>query len=244
VDEATERYLERLVARLRASFEDELVGVYLHGSAALGGYVSARSDLDVLAVIDRRTTAAEQRDLGATLLQLPCPAAGGLEFSLVTRASVQTPQPAPSFEVHVNGGERRIVHGTAYGGDQDLVLHFEICRREGRTLHGEEASTLFASESPPALLAKCVQELRWIEEHFTEPPLESSVLQACRALRFREDGQLCSKVAGGEWAVSRGIGGDLVRRAVLAKQGLPTDPLDPSAVLAFVRAARNALAMR
>uniref|UniRef100_UPI0031D2DB32 aminoglycoside adenylyltransferase family protein n=1 Tax=Streptomyces hawaiiensis TaxID=67305 RepID=UPI0031D2DB32 len=50
-----------LVRLLRATFGDSLLGVYLHGSAALGG-LRPHSDVDVLAVV-REPTGHEQRRL-------------------------------------------------------------------------------------------------------------------------------------------------------------------------------------
>ena len=52
-----------------------LAGVYLHGSAVLGGFDARRSDIDVLAVYDGTVAAEQQAQIAAALNErtLPCP---------------------------------------------------------------------------------------------------------------------------------------------------------------------------
>jgi streptomycin 3"-adenylyltransferase len=61
--------IERLVRLVRDVLGSDVVGVYLHGSSVLGG-LQPQSDLDVLVVSRRRTTAEERRALVAGLLAL------------------------------------------------------------------------------------------------------------------------------------------------------------------------------
>ena len=65
--------LAQLVAGLRARLGDQLVGVYLQGSFALGD-ADEHSDVDFLVVIERELTEDEQHELRALherLFQLP-----------------------------------------------------------------------------------------------------------------------------------------------------------------------------
>ena len=48
-----ETYLERLADRVHEGRPLDAVGVYLHGSAVLGGFRPDRSDLDVIVVCAR-----------------------------------------------------------------------------------------------------------------------------------------------------------------------------------------------
>ena len=65
-----------------------LVGVYVHGSAVLGGFRPERSDVDVLVVVANPVPADRQAALGAALLAAayPCPGIG-LELSVITAAT-------------------------------------------------------------------------------------------------------------------------------------------------------------
>ncbi|MDX3003447.1 nucleotidyltransferase domain-containing protein [Kribbella solani] len=61
-DQNTEQLIERFVLALRPVVP--LVSVWAHGSLAGGDYQPGRSDLDLIAVLDRPCTAAEQQRLG------------------------------------------------------------------------------------------------------------------------------------------------------------------------------------
>ena len=55
------RQLEAVVAAARDILGEELVGVYLHGSLAMGGFHPSESDLDLLAVVRQPMTDDERR---------------------------------------------------------------------------------------------------------------------------------------------------------------------------------------
>jgi streptomycin 3"-adenylyltransferase len=60
---------DHLVQLVRATLGDSLLGIYLHGSATLGG-LRPHSDIDVLAVIRDRTTHSQRRALVEELLKV------------------------------------------------------------------------------------------------------------------------------------------------------------------------------
>src|SRR5207244_3325404 len=81
-----------------------LVGAYLHGSAVLGG-LQPRSDLDVIVVAARSTSAEEKRRLVELLLKLS--ARGGslgpprpIEFDLVVQSQIRPWRYPPAFDFH------------------------------------------------------------------------------------------------------------------------------------------------
>jgi predicted nucleotidyltransferase len=65
--ESDRRQIEEVVAVLRGSLGNVLVGAYLHGSAVLGG-LRPDSDVDVLAVSARETTRAQKQRILSGLL--------------------------------------------------------------------------------------------------------------------------------------------------------------------------------
>jgi hypothetical protein len=76
-------FSESVVQRLRDLLQGGLVGTYLVGSAALGGYVHGRSDIDVVAVASTALTTSEKQAIVEKLShpRLECPTRG-LEFVL------------------------------------------------------------------------------------------------------------------------------------------------------------------
>jgi predicted nucleotidyltransferase len=133
-------YLDQVVTTLTIYLGADLIGVYLHGSLAMGSFDPGRSDIDILAVCDEPLHHERRTVLGEALAAIPTPPSGGdLEFSLVTEAAVRARLAAPSFEVHVNTHEEPfVVDGSDRPGDQDLVIHFAMVRARGRALIGPE----------------------------------------------------------------------------------------------------------
>jgi hypothetical protein len=80
--------VQGLIAQHVAHFGAQLVGVYLHGSLALGGFIPAKSDLDLLVVLQKPLTEHDHAVLGGMLLAAsakPCP----IEISYLTVAQLK-----------------------------------------------------------------------------------------------------------------------------------------------------------
>jgi Domain of unknown function (DUF4111) len=234
-----ERYAQDAASVLADLLGSRLVGVYLHGSAVLGGFDARRSDVDMLAVTEGPMTAAQQAATADALSDrsLPCPARRGLELSVVTIEVTQHPTAEPAFELHLTTApaDTRVVDGRRPGGDPDLVLYFAVCRGAGRLLGpGRPAGEVFAPVPDYMARAQMLRELRWGAEN---SPDEYAVLNACRAWRFAADGALLSKIGGGEWALGhvRGADRDLVEIALDRQRCVTGRGLDPHAVRRFVQ---------
>jgi hypothetical protein len=168
---------------------------------------------------------------------LPCPAAGGLEFSLITRSAATDPATAPGYELHGWDARGRL-HADGGQGDPDLPLHFAVVRACGVAVSGPPPRDVFRDVSRAEILVRLVAELHWADAHASP---SYRVLTACRASRVLGDGQICSKKAAAEWVLDRD-GSPLVAE-VLAHHIAATSPtgLDPAAVAAFTADVRARL---
>jgi hypothetical protein len=169
MDARSERYALDVASAIADSLGSLLAGVYLHGSAVLGGFDARRSDVDILAVSDGPMTRAQQSAAAGALSEqrLPCPAKG-LELSIVMLGTAGHPTAAPPFELHVStAADDTSVHdGHQRSGDPDLVLHFAVCRSAGRLLGpGRPAAEVFAPVADDLVLAQLADELRWGVEY-------------------------------------------------------------------------------
>ena len=197
-------YADLVAGRLKTVLGDNLVGVYLHGSLVLGDFSRERSDIDIMAVSDRHLSPEEKRAVADQLssASLPCPV-GELEFHIVDSDGLGGSLAAPPFELHIatdrSGVPDRVVDGQGHVGDPDLVMHFAVLREYGHALSGPRAAEIFPRIPHERLVRAFADELRWAEEN-ASPTYQ--LLNACRAWRFLEEGVLCSKTEGGEWARS------------------------------------------
>jgi hypothetical protein len=179
---------------------------------------------------------------------LACPAAAGLELSLVTAAVADDPPSRPPFELHVTTGPASRTHlgGTA-AADPDLLLHFAVCRRSGLAVVGPDPVEVFAEPPRDWLLDRAAAELRWAARNGS---FAYRVLTACRAWRYLEDDVLGAKVDSGHWArlrladPSRAVAAPpgaaaLVDAALAAQLGhapMPAAPADLAAADRFLAA--------
>lgn len=209
---------DHVLAELRAELGDDLVAVWVHGSAVLGGFVDGRSDLDLLVVV----TDDVERDWRSVGLALTRVAAErtALELSIIRRGLAESPAAPWPFVLHatVDGGRRRetkvlLDEGR---GDADLLLHLAVSRAAGATLHGPSAAELVPELDRDEVVAQIAEELAWAVDNADEG---YAVLNACRALRYAETGELVSKVEGGEWLIHhRAEHRAVVERALAAQR--------------------------
>jgi streptomycin 3"-adenylyltransferase len=211
-----------------------LVGLYLHGSAAMGGWSAEHSDVDLLGVVARPLDRRAKRVISARLHHpsLVGPAPAGLALSLVTAAVAADPPRRPPFELQVRTGPSPHTHlGGPAAADPDLLLAFAACRRAGVAVAGPGPAEVFADPPRAWLLDRVAAELRWALGHGS---VASRVLTACRAWRYLEDDVLGAKVDSARWARLRladaGSSGaaDLVDEAVAAQLGLAPMPVAPA----------------
>ncbi|MDT0346872.1 aminoglycoside adenylyltransferase family protein [Streptomyces litchfieldiae] len=80
--------VERVVLLVRDVLGPDVLGVYLHGSAVLGG-TRPTSDVDVFAVVRRSTTEAERRALVEGLLDVSGAPARPVELTVVVQSEVR-----------------------------------------------------------------------------------------------------------------------------------------------------------
>ena len=211
-----EAYCEAVEELLHGILGDALVGLYLHGSGAMGGWHERLSDIDLLAVVDGTLTSEKKSAIAAVLADLAAPGAG-LEFSIVALSPFEPLLTAPKFELHVTtGAEPKVVDGAGHPGDSDLVMHFAVCRERGLAIFGPPPNELFPEVPRRMLLEAFHAELAW---GLANAPARYAVLNACRAWAFAKEGRLLSKVEGGEWAVNRGFEPAAVGAALAAQRG-------------------------
>jgi hypothetical protein len=226
--------LARLVDRASGG---RLQAAYLHGSAVLGGWVGARSDVDVMFVTEADLSAAAVTAVAETLAAgaADCPGTD-LECSVVTALGARRPAAPWPFvlHVHASASAARVVRGDGSAGDRDLLMHYVVCRVAGWALHGPPPRSVIGAIPRPVILSYLADELDWGLANAPEP---YAVLNACRALAFAADGKIVSKIAGGRLALSRGLGPPAtIRRALDQQLGQrPEQPADAAAA-AFVTA--------
>jgi len=233
-------YARALAAALEGVLHEALAAVYLHGSGAMGGWLPQRSDIDVLAVSTRSLTEEEKQRVAFETHpeRLPCPGTG-LELSILNGGVLKPLTARPPFELHITTGanDAKMVDGSGHAGDSDLVMHFAVTRARGIAVFGPAPTELLPDVVRDQLVAALADELGWAARNAAA---EYMVLNACRAWRYAETGELVSKLEGGEWALARVAPQALITEALALQRGEP-GRLDPVAARAFALDVQNTI---
>lgn len=227
---------------LGSTLNDELIGAYFVGSAALGGYVRGESDIDILAVcrhaLDEMSKAAVVEELLRATADCP---ARGLELTLYRLDVVSSLPNEADFEVNVNGGPRmpQLVQSPDEQPGFWYVLDRAIAHRHGVVIVGPAPRAVVADVPRAVLLEAMGESMRWHRQN--EKATLYSVLNACRAWRFADEDVLGSKLEGAQWARRRWPAPALIDAAVELRHGRPGH-LDENEVDFFLEQVERVLA--
>ena len=200
--------IDEFVDRTRSILGDDLVGVYLHGSAAMGCFNPQKSDLDYIVVVDRPLADAVKRAFLEMVVDLNAQGpAKGIEMSVVLR-KVCRPFVYPTpYELHFSAG-----HLDAYradpegyicrmqGDDRDLAAHFTIIRGRGRCLYGAPIEEVFDQVPRRDYLDALWYDVENAREEIATYPMYL-ILNLARVLAYGSEGLILSKKEGGAWAL-------------------------------------------
>lgn len=192
----------------REILKDNLVGIYLHGSAVMGCFNQVKSDIDLIVVVNNSISDDIKRRYMDMIVDMNGSAPKkGLELSVV-RKEVCNPFVYPTpFELHFS-----VAHLEWYkndpldyiarmnGLDKDLATHFTIINHRGKCLCGERIEDVFGSVDSEYYFDSIREDVRNAAEDIKDNPTYV-ILNLCRVLAYKEQGLILSKREGGEWGL-------------------------------------------
>lgn len=204
------KLLTEFTKESRRILGDNLIGIYLHGSAVMGCFNPEESDIDLILVVKDEVSDAAKRQFMDMVVELNKQAPKkGLELSIV-KEEVCTPFVYPTpFELHFS-----VAHLNWYqsnpedyvakmkGTDKDLAAHFTIIYHRGQVLYGKEIREVFAGVSHEAYMDSIWSDIEGAAEEVSENPMYI-ILNLCRVLGYKEEGLILSKKEGGEWMLGK-----------------------------------------
>lgn len=187
---------------------ENLVGVYLHGSAVMGCFNPEKSDIDLIVVVRDTVLDDKKRRFMEMIVALNEKApAKGIEMSIV-KSGVCRPFAYPTpFELHFSSGTLGWYKSDSEGyiqnmkgEDKDLAAHFTIITNHGKTLYGKPIEEVFGEVD-----RKCYLDSIWSDiENAEEDILDNAmyiILNLTRVLAYCREGLILSKKEGGEWGM-------------------------------------------
>ena len=101
-DKDIKDFVNDLVAKLETELGSNLVGIYLHGSLAMGSYYRPKSDIDLIVVVGDKLDVSERKSVARTIAKHAelKPTTGNIELSIVLAETTKTIHVPVPFEIH------------------------------------------------------------------------------------------------------------------------------------------------
>lgn len=207
MQEQVQSLLSEIATGCSKILQDDVTGIYLHGSLAFGCFSWKTGDIDFIIVTEKAPSLEKKTELIQFLLQIDtkCPPKG-MEMSLVLHENCNPFRYPTPFELHFSNFHRercreniekycQEMHGT----DRDLAAHFTVIRSRGIVLCGKPIAQVFGEVPDGAYWDSICQDIAEAPQEILHQPVYM-VLNLCRVLAYRKSGLILSKAEGGEWA--------------------------------------------
>lgn len=197
------------VEKSKEILQDNLVGVYLHGSAVMGCYNPTKSDIDLIVVVKDSMPNTFKKVFMDMVVELNAKGpAKGIEMSIVKQGVCKSFVYPTPFELHFS-----VAHLEWYGKnpddyiskmkgeDKDLAAHFTIITHRGKCICGAPIKDVFADVPIKDYVDSIWNDIADAEEDIADDPMYM-ILNLARVLAYLKDGLVLSKKEGGEWALN------------------------------------------
>lgn len=198
--------IERIAKEYQQILGENLVGIYLHGSLAMGCFHPKVSDIDFLVVVEKPLMKETKKKLIQTLVNLDeVKPAKGFEMSvLLLKDTEKFIYPTP-FILHYSDSHREKFLHEGYlsenGKDPDLAAHISVLQKRGKVVYGQAIKEVFSNVPKEDYLKSLIYDINDAEAFMNENPVYFT-LNICRTLGYLETGKIQSKVEGGQWGLT------------------------------------------
>ncbi len=204
--------INSLVMMVKTVLEDQLIGLYLHGSLSMGCFNPTRSDLDFLVVTTKNLNGEIKRVIIEKLLVLsksPCP----IEISFLTPMNFLPWQFPTPFDLHYSEMWRehyrnQLANQQCPGWneqinkDPDLAAHIAMVLNRGVCLFGKPAYAVFPTVPPEHFQASIELDYQDARVNLNKNPLYA-VLTFCRVDCYLLEKRIVSKQEGAIWGMEK-----------------------------------------
>ncbi|AST91899.1 MULTISPECIES: aminoglycoside adenylyltransferase domain-containing protein [Sutcliffiella] len=191
--------------------QGNLVGFYVHGSLAMGGFNPYHSDIDILVVTEVSISVDVKRQLTEVCLvgsNNPFP----VEVSVLTKHQLDNWQHPSPFEFHYSEFwreryEQELANGTNnyinehVHTDPDLAAHLTITFHRGICIEGKPIHDVFPNVPREDYVSSIIGDYEDCLENVEQDPVYC-ILNMLRVFMYVKDGIISSKEEAGRWGMT------------------------------------------
>lgn len=204
VPKFVKEFLKEALSVLHSILLDNLVGIYLHGSLAMGCFNPESSDIDIILVVRERPSKEKSKKI-IQYLKATCSKERRLELSIIGTGILQN----PTYPIMV------YLHYEHWGNlfeneeDSEILSNLYTTRMRGFCVWGASIEDVFSKIPVRYHLRSIVEDIQYTRKHLHESQESVGyniavywVLGSCRVLAFIRQGIVLSKVEGGRWGLA------------------------------------------
>ncbi|MFK3959244.1 aminoglycoside adenylyltransferase domain-containing protein [Guptibacillus hwajinpoensis] len=204
-------FVMELLIETKKRLGSNYLGLYIHGSLAMGGFNQMTSDIDLLVITKRAVTDETQRKLAQFYLSVsskPYP----IEISILHKEQLENWEHPSSYDFHFSEFWREryerdlVTNASDYLNaevhrDPDLAAHITITRDRGICIDGLPIERTFPNVPREHYLSSILGDFEECIEGVTCNPVYS-ILNAIRVYWYVKDGVISSKKEAGNWGLA------------------------------------------
>jgi hypothetical protein len=203
-------FVRTVQADIKEVCNRNFIGIYLHGSLAMGGFNPNMSDIDILVVTKKPVSEENKRRLAQLFLSrsnAPFP----IEVSFLNMNLLHNWQHPCAYDFHyseywreryvdeLRKGTTEIIN-EAINLDPDLAAHITIMNHRGICLDGEPIGEVFPSVPKTDYVSSIMEDYEDCLKNIVNDPIYCS-LNLLRVFWYLRDGVISSKQEAGEWGI-------------------------------------------
>lgn len=200
--------IDLISKKYKEILNENLVGIYLHGSIALNCFNWEKSDIDFIVVVNEKLSQEIKLNLLQVLedLRLEAPKKG-LEMSVVLKEYCTNFKYPTLYELHYSNQwlEKYLENPLSLCGeeikiDKDLAAHFTIIKYVGSVVYGQPIEEVFGKVPKENYIDSIKCDIEDAKVEIIHNPVYI-VLNLCRVLAYIKEDLILSKEQGGVWGL-------------------------------------------
>jgi len=201
--------LETIAEQYKIILQDNLIGIYAHGSIGFDCFNWDRSDIDFIVVVKSPLSQKVKLLLLDVLVGLNNQAPPkGFEMSVVLEQYCNNFIYPTPYELHFGNdwltgylNNPQTLCNDEAKTDEDLAAHFTVIRHVGVVVCGKPIAVVFGEVPRADYLDSIRKDIENAKEYIIDYPVYI-ILNLCRVYAYMRDGVVISKEKGGQWGLA------------------------------------------